>query len=308
MKETKFTRRRFMGLAAALSAVALFPGSFFRKLSAKTADAVSRIIKVKGSDYYKSAIKAVHALGGMSEFVKEGSKVGLLINGNFSNPGTYTNPDISLAVLKMCFDAGAGEIMLIRGDKDEIWQKSAHYDSHKELLAKTTRSKGDKVFAIENGVVLKEAEMIRELLELDTLINIPVAKHHDAAYLTCCLKNIMGLCSRSTNILFHSHDGKPPTDKDRLAQCIADVNTVRQPDLSIVDASSFVITNGPHGPGEVMEAGHVLAGTDPVALDAYCATYHDYEPGIVVSTDYAAGHKLGESDLNRILVKEINQS
>ena len=306
MKDTKFTRRRFIGLASAISAVALFPASFFKKISAQTLAATSEIIKVHGNDPYRSTIKAVDALGGMSEFVKKGNKVGLLINGNFSNPGTYTNPDISLAVLKMCFDAGAGEVMLIRADREDIWQKSAYYDSHMDLLEKTTRSAGNKVYSIEKGIVLKEAEMIRELFELDTLINIPVAKNHDAAYLTCCLKNMMGLCARSTNVLFHSPDGSPRTDNNRLAHCIADVNTVRQPDLSIVDATTFLVTNGPHGPGEVMEAGEVLAGTDPVALDAFCAGYHDYEPGMVISTEYAANHKLGESDLERISVKEIN--
>jgi uncharacterized protein (DUF362 family) len=115
----------------------------------------------------------------------------------------------------------------------------------------------------------------------------------------------MGLCTRSTNILFHSENGQSPTDKDRLAQCIADVNTLRMPDLTVVDASAFIITNGPHGPGEILENNQVLAGTDPVALDSYCASFLDYEDGVVMSTDYAAALNLGVADRSKIQINDI---
>ena len=80
---------------------------------------------------------------------------------------------------------------------------------------------------------------------------------------------------------------------------------MRLPDLTIVDASSFVINGGPHGPGEIRNESKVLAGTDPVALDAWCATFLDYDPGMVASTDYAAKHKLGVADLSKIDIREI---
>lgn len=306
MNWNSISRRRFINLATTFGALAVLPGTLIRKAMGQASDQTARLVSVENTDYYKAAVDAVKALGGISEFVSPGDKVGLLINGNFSNPGTFSHPDISLAVLKMCFDAEAADVMLIRADNEDVWKKSAHYASHKELLDKTSRSQGNKVFAIDNGVILKEAEMIREIKELDALINIPVSKHHNAAFLTCCLKNMMGLCTRSTNVLFHSHNGKPPTDNERLAQCIADINTLRKPDLNIVDATAFIINNGPHGPGEILEKNTVLAGTDPVALDAYCATFLDYEPGMVLSTDFAEAHKLGTADLRNIKVSKIH--
>ncbi|MBN1952276.1 MAG: DUF362 domain-containing protein [Bacteroidales bacterium] len=303
--QNKITRRKFVNLAATFGSLSLLPGSLFRKASAATLKNTAKVIVAEGRDYYKATVQAVEALGGISSFVSSGSKVGLLINGDFTNPGTYTNPDISFAVLKMCFDAGASEVMVIGADNEDNWKKSAYYESHSGLLQKTTRSQGKKVFAIEKGLILKEAEMIGELLDLDTLINIPISKHHDAAFLTCSLKNMMGLCSRATNVLFHSATGKHPTDNNRLAQCIADVNTLRLADLTVVDSTAFIINSGPHGPGEVIEEHKVLASSDPVALDAVCATFLEYDPGMVMSTEYAAAHQLGIAELENIELRKI---
>ena len=305
MKTKKLSRRRFLGLSPVVGALAFFPESLFKKAGASVLTETPDIAVIHSTDYYRATFKAIEAIGGISKFVRSGNKVGLLINGEFTHEGTFTNPDISFAVLKMCFDAGAGEVMIFRADWKNIWQKSKYYDSHADLLSRTTRSSGNKVIPVERGKALKEAKMINEIFDLDTLINVPIAKNHDAAFLTCCLKNMMGLCDRSTNILFHSIDGKPPTDNDRLAHAIADINTVRLPDLTIVDATKFLITNGPHGPGEVRTENKVLAGTDPVALDAYCAGLHDLDPGMVMSTEYAAEHKLGEADLSKLSVKEL---
>jgi uncharacterized protein (DUF362 family) len=305
MKKKLLSRRKFLGLSSTVATAALLPASILKKAQAIAPEIVPGIAVVKSVDYYKAAMEAVNALGGMSKFVKKNSKVGLLINGNFDNEGTFTNPDISFAVLKMCFDAGAREVMVIKADKEEYWKKSAYYNTHRDFLLKSTRSAGNKKVTIERGKILKEAEMVQELFEFDTLINIPISKHHDGAYITCCLKNVMGLNTRSTNVLFHSRTGEPPADSDRLARCIADINTVRMPDLTVVDSTRFILNNGPHGPGEIHTENKVLAGTDAVALDAYCANFFDLEPGMVLATEYAAAYGLGESDLTNIRLKEI---
>jgi uncharacterized protein (DUF362 family) len=303
------SRRKFLALSSAFTTLALLPVSFIRKANAFVSENIPDIAVVKSTNYYNAAIEAVNAVGGMSKFVRKNSKVGLLVNGNFRNEGTYTNPDIAFAVLKMCFDAGAGEIVVMHADRDVYWKKSNYYDTHSDLLSKTTRSAGTKTVKVDRGKVLKEAEMVQEIFEFDTLINVPVSKNHDAMYLTCCMKNMMGLNSRSTNVHFHSEAGNDQqTDNDRLAHCIADISTVRLPDLAIVDSTRFIITNGPHGPGEIQEENKVLAGTDPVALDAYCATFHDYDRGVVLSTEYAAEHGLGQADLSKIRIKEIELS
>jgi len=63
-----------------------------------------------------------------------------------------------------------------------------------------------------------------------------------------------------------------------LAQAIADANLVRKPDLCVVDATEFLINNGPAGPGEIRKEHRVFAGTDPVLLDCFGAQLHNRQP------------------------------
>jgi hypothetical protein len=87
------------------------------------------IAVVNGKDYFNGTKKAIDILGGMSEFVKEGQKVGLLINSDFTEKGAYVNPDISLAVIEECIKAGSNELVCLQNVKDEYWKRSNHYDS-----------------------------------------------------------------------------------------------------------------------------------------------------------------------------------
>ena len=57
-----------------------------------------------------------------------------------------------------------------------------------------------------------------------------------------------------------------------LEQLIVDLNKALKPALNVVDATEFIVTNGPFGPGELLKPRKVVAGTDPVAVDAYCAS------------------------------------
>ena len=101
------SRRSFMKSSALFGASAIL-GSGIR--GSVFADVNVDIAAVKGADYFKNTIKAVEILGGMPRFVPKQSKVGLLINSPWQYAGSYVNPDITLAVLRMCLDAGAREM------------------------------------------------------------------------------------------------------------------------------------------------------------------------------------------------------
>ena len=90
-----------------------------------------------------------------------------------------------------------------------------------------------------------------------------------------------------------------------LDQCIADLNTVIKPDLCIVDSTEFIITNGPFGPGKLHKPQKVVAGTDRVALDSYCCTLWGLDPQDVFAIEMAAEHGLGEMNLKKATIKEI---
>jgi uncharacterized protein (DUF362 family) len=163
---------------------------------------------------------------------------------------------------------------------------------------------------IPNGKFLKEADISKTLLNCDVFINVPIVKNHQGTNFTANLKNMMGACSGSTNRYFHKGSKKSGLfgyydDVEFLSQCIADVNLVRQPNICIVDATEFVTTNGPYGPGELNKAHKIVAGTNCVSVDSFCSTLLGLVPKDVLMIQRAHEHGLGEIDLKKLTIKEI---
>ena len=145
------------------------------------------------------------------------------------------------------------------------------------------------------GRLLESVEIIGEILDADVFINIPIAKHHGAAEVTLSMKNLMGINWNRGR--FHQYG---------LQQCIADLNTAVRPDLIVMDANRVLLTNGPAGPGETRDALTVVAGTDPVAMDAYGTTLLDRNPMDVGHIRYAYQQGIGEIDLEKLTIEKIS--
>jgi uncharacterized protein (DUF362 family) len=274
------------------------------------------LCKIKSSDYYKATQKVVNELGGINRFVPRGSSVGFLINSAFDEPGTYPHPDISLAMLFLCWEAGAREIVMLQPVSTDYWQRSEKFDSHRFIVNGLVQVESNvfpsvfneedfEIRATINGAVeLKDIEIIKKIRDVDVFINIPILKHHATTILTGALKNMMGLTTRKTNVTFHLGSGKR-NDPEYLAQCIADLNLVRKPDLIVADAIEFITGNGPSGPGPLKKPGIIVGGTDPVAIDAFGATCLDAEPSDILTVQKAYEHGMGEMDLSKLSIVEI---
>jgi uncharacterized protein (DUF362 family) len=182
-------------------------------------------------------------------------------------------------------------------------------------LKKVTQEAGGDIFSghgrnvyrkveIPKGKKLKEAEFIQDVLESDVYITFPLPKQHFATELTLGLKNAMGTVWDME--LLHKID---------LHQCIADINTVRKPDLVVVDAIRILTTNGPKGPGKTEDIGEVCATTDIVAGDAYCASYFKnpktgkpFRPAEIRFIKNAYDLGLGEINLSKVRMKKVKAS
>jgi len=266
------------------------------------------ITVVKGTDYFQNTIRAVEALGGIDKFVPRGSSVGLLISPNWKKPGTYTSPDVALAIIKLCSDAGVKEIVCFKNPELDYWEKSAYASKYNSLIKELKGSQSHVEIPISGGVHLKKAEVVPELQGSDVFINIPISKNHKGTNFTGLLKNMMGCCPFSTNRFFHQGSGKGSgfyDDAEFLSQCIADLNLVRQPDLSIIDSTELILTNGPAGPGEILRPQKVIAGTDPVALDAFAAKLIGNNPDDILMIEMAHQHGIGNKNLDSLIIKEL---
>ena len=178
----KIDRRTFIKKSTGLGFSALVGSSLLPRICKGVSNEALASSKldigvVKGENYFNNTVEAVKLLGGMKKFVSRNSKTGILINSSFKNPGTYVNPAIVLAAISMCNDAGAKEIILLHKTPDKYWSRSSLSEKYKEEI-KSLKSASDKHVGIpiKKGKSLKEAKVVKELMECDVFINIPITK------------------------------------------------------------------------------------------------------------------------------------
>jgi uncharacterized protein (DUF362 family) len=262
-----------------------------------------------GDDYEKAAVKAVGLAGGIKRFVPKGAKVAVLPNVQSRHPGSYTKPEILRAVIRLCKKAGASEINCLSWQTAKQWEDTglkAVLDAEGAGLRLFEKDESlFKPVPVPNGVVLKEARVLAALYDHDVLINMPITKDHAGNKFTGTMKNLMGLNSPGTNRTFHRPNWKTdPDDIAHLDQSIVDLNKAVKPTLNVVDATEFIVSNGPFGPGQLFRPQRVVAGTDRVAVDAYCAALWGLKPGDIVQIKRGAEQGLGVIDPDKVVLKE----
>ena len=307
----KINRRTFIKKSVAIGATSIIGSGFTYDVISKTAKKKIDISVVKGENYYNNTHKAIDALGGMGRFVPKNSTVALLPNAQRNNPGTYTNPEIVKAVIKMCFDAGAKAVNCLSWLPEKNWKDTGLADvigkSGANLVIADLRDETEfRTVPVIRGKALREAQIMKVFYKNDVFINMPVTKDHAGNKFTGTLKNLMGLNFSKNNRLFHKKGWKTDISSiTHLDQCIADLNTIIKPHLCVVDATEFIITNGPFGPGKLIKPQKVVAGTDPVAIDSYCCKLWGLDPGDIIMINKAHEHKLGRMKLSKVKIKEL---
>ncbi len=309
--DNRITRRIFLKKSAALGAAASISTTGFSNFSEPVFDPDKNIdiAVTTGSDYFESTKRVVELLGGMSKYVHENSNV-LLLGNVWRVPGTFIKPDIFRAVASMCRDAGAKKIKCVSMMPQRNWDitgnKKALEKENVELKLFDYEDYSQyNIVNVPAGVLLKEAEILKDLYSHDVFINIPLCKDHVSTVFSCTMKNLMGLTSYRCNRKFHIEERDEKIDKaNYLAQCIADLNTVITPNLNVVDATEFIATNGPMGPGRVIKPRKIVAGVDRIAIDAYCIGLLGKTAENVLKIKKGYDHGLGEMDISKIKIRE----
>lgn len=303
------TRRSFIKKSAKIGVGSVLPRNLLPEF--RTRESVSEIAVVTGSDYLANTKKAVELIGGMAKFVPQNAKVAILANPQSNNPGTYTKPAVVRAAIQMCKAARASEISCIGWLTLRDWRTTGLKDviDSEGIRLEITNLRDESLFkkvAVPQGKALKEARIITTFYNYDILIDINISKEHSGNNYSGALKNLMGINSPASDQTFHRRKWNMISeDIEHLDQCIADLNTIIHSHLCIMDSTEFVITNGPMGPGKLLKPQKVVAGTDRVAVDAYCATLFGYDPRAILAIKKAHEHGLGEIDLNKVRIKEL---
>jgi uncharacterized protein (DUF362 family) len=140
-----------------------------------------------------------------------------------------------------------------------------------------------------NPFSLKKIKVAKMALE-STIISIPKLKLHRIATVTLSLKNMMGaLASKGT-----MHAGLS------LSENIADLASVLTPKISVIDG--IIAGEGHETSGNPVEMNLVIAGTDPVAVDAVGAAVMGTSPTDVKHLVLAEKKGIGTCHLEQITV------
>ena len=216
--------------------------------------------------------KALEAVGGISRFVEKGQRVVLKPNMSFARTpdfGATTHPSVVATVAQACVEAGASQVLVLDHtlQRAELClERTGIREACKSIPGVHVLALQDRKFfreiKIPQGKVLDRVEVMKEVLDDSVLINIPVAKSHSTTGVSLGMKGLMGLIWDRES--FHS--------QFNINQAVADLGTVIKPRLTILDATRALVSGGPGGPGEVKKTNLVIAGVDPVAVDAYGVT------------------------------------
>jgi hypothetical protein len=240
----KLTRRTFLG--ASVAAVA---GLKHGDALAAAAPSSPDLVEVGGTDVPAMVKAAVDALGGIGKFVRAGDYVVLKPNAGFANPaawGSTTNPDVVVAVAKMCLDAKAKQVLVVefpqaKGEKClercGLTAALAAVPAVKVKVLTGAASEYQKT-EIKDAVALKSVELSKAFLSADVFINLPVAKHHFQAGVSLGLKNFMGSSATGRRSTPRSTSSRPSPTSAAL-QAAADPAGRH---------ARAIITNGPPAP------------------------------------------------------------
>ncbi|MBN1782035.1 DUF362 domain-containing protein, partial [bacterium] len=241
----------------------------------------------------------------VQRFVKPGNTVLIKPNIAFANPEAWasaTSPGLVRAMAELVLEAGAKRVIVA----DHTNHESAKCFQRTGIGAALEGLESVKLIGLDQESMFMEATVpygkalntvkIAKLIERsDVLINMPCAKSHAGTDVSFGLKNLMGLVW--DRAYFH--------DSTDLHAAIAELATVIRPDLTVLDATRALVTNGPTGPGKVENLGILIAGTEPLAVDIYAAgltTWNNRSlaPGSISHLAHASQLGLGPLDVSKL--------
>jgi uncharacterized protein (DUF362 family) len=246
--------------------------------------------------------KALENLGGIRRFINRQDVVVLKPNiawDRTPEQAANTNPEVVAEVARQCWQAGAKRVIVTDVSCNEprrCFSRSGIQAAARAAGAEVILPDPDLFREVElGGVVLKSWPVFTPFLEADKIINLPIAKHHGLSGVTLGMKNWYGILGGQRNRLHQ-----------QIHQSLADLASFMLPTLTLIDCYRILLRNGPTGGNleDVALKKTIVAGTDPVALDAYVAkAYWDLDSDHLPYLQMAAARGLGTVDFEKLAVK-----
>ncbi|MGD0730188.1 MAG: DUF362 domain-containing protein [Terracidiphilus sp.] len=257
---------------------------------------------VQGGEPRALVQRALEDLGGIRRFISRGDVV--VIKPNIAwdrtpEQAANTNPEVVAEVARQCRQAGAKRVIVTDASCNEprrCFQRSGIQAAALAEGAEVILPDPDNYSQVDlGGVVLKSWPVLTPFLEADKIINLPIAKHHGLVGATLGMKNWYGILG-----------GQRKRLHQQIHQSLADLANFMLPTVTLMDCYRILLRNGPTGGNleDVALKKTMVAGTDPVALDAYVAkAYWNLDPAHLPYLQMAADLGLGTVDFDKLPVK-----
>lgn len=257
-----------------------------------------RVAIVKGTSPVETTVKALETIGSDVDRVLC-EKWPILIKPNYINSkhpstGITTDGRVIEGIVKFLRERKIEEIIIGEGSGfADTFQafKVAGVDAVAERWGvKLVDLNKDEFVEVNprNPLSLKKVRVAKTALE-STIISVPKLKPHRIATVTLSLKNMMGALA-----------SKGSMHRGNLSENIVDLASVLRPSVSVVDG--IIAGEGHEESGKPIEMNLVIAGTDPVAVDAVGSAVMGISPTEVKHLLLAEKKGLGTCRLKEITV------
>lgn len=249
---------------------------------------------------------ALAACGGPEAFISSGDTVVIKPNlawGRTPEQAACVSPAVLAAVIEICQQAGAGEVLVVEHPRDHAataFEMSGAKDVCSGLGVHLIPLVSESLYQeveLPAGVNIKRDQIARDILECDVLVNVPTLKVHSATEVTLALKNQLGAIYDPQRYHLASSGGQRDVN---LHQNIADLASALRPTINILDATRALTTGGAKGPGIVKQTNTIIAGSDIVTVDALGAQLLGFEPEQIAHIKLASDAGLGEMNEARM--------
>src|SRR3990170_412138 len=260
---------------------------------------MSRIAIIRGTNHVETTVKALETIETDVDSVISRKKPILIkpnyINSKHPSTGITTDSRVIEGIVKFLSTRKTEEITIGEGSGfAETFQafKVAGVDAVAERWnVKLVDLNKDEFVEVNppNPLSSKKIRVAKTALE-STIISVPKLKPHRIATVTLSLKNMMGALASKGSM----HMGKS------LSENIADLASTLKPSISIIDG--ITAGEGHETSENPIKMNLIIAGTDPVAVDAVGAAVMGIPPTNVKHLLLAEKKGLGTCHLEHIAV------
>jgi len=228
--------------------------------------------------------KAVDAVGGMKSVIKKGDKVVVRANACWAvkpDSGIASDPRVVEALMRLIRDETKPREVVV-ADRSSIGADTAESFRVTGVGEAALRGGADRILPLEQDqrisvqvpqpmVLFQPVYLSQTMLEADVLIYLSKMKVHKLTHISLSLKMNQGSLDWYDALRNHRAD---------MHQKMIDMLKVMRPHLSLVDALWPMQGQGPGSPYPddlIKDFNVIIAGKDPVAVDAVGATVMGFD-------------------------------